>query len=405
MNIAVLYQDLFRMEKAVPAESRAVIAALADYCEVEVMGRDGAFPVSGVKNSSYSKLGGMWRHLKRLSHNNMDCIIIQAPFTKDAVVACLFSWVLGLKVVVQNFGQISGYAMGRQLFGKNPDVRSLEAETPSTQKGSLAMRVRTSKSKVGKYGLIRIYRLLDSYWISGWLVFSHYSRAQLCQLVGVDPERCLSVPWPANPVSKTITGNWYEAKGLSIGKLRFVYWGRVDYEMKGLDRLVKGVSFLLKHNPELRQQLVIYIIGPDYNGGEELFDSINNSDLSDIVVWLKPDQYEPGCLDPLRDADASILLSRWDGFPRSLRESLGLGVPIFVSKETHFGDIVKDYDCGIVIENSDSADDVSEGLRTLFNECRRMRGERNPQTAFSELSPSQVGKNAIVGIEQLIRTK
>lgn len=405
MKIAIIYQDLFRMEKAVPAESRAVIAALAEYSEVVVMGRDGAFPVTDVKNLSYSKLGGMWRHLKRLSLDNVDCIIIQAPITKDAVVACLFSWVLGLNVVVQNFGQISGYAMGRKLFDENPDVGFLESEERGNQNVSWTLRWQASKGKVGKYCLTRIYQLLDYCWISGWLVFSSYSERQLRQLVGVSSCRCLSVPWPATPLPRSNKGNWYEERGLAIGKLRFVYWGRVDYEMKGLDRLVKGIAYLLKKNPELRQQLAVYIIGPEYKGGNELVDSINNSCLSDVVVWLKPGDYESGCLDPLRDSDASVLLSRWDGFPRSLRESLGLNCPIFVSSETHFGDIIRDHDCGVVIENADSAEDVSVGLKILFNECRRMREEGNPQTAFMRLSPSHIGKITLAGIEKLLRKK
>ena len=62
-------------------------------------------------------------------------------------------------------------------------------------------------------------------------------------------------------------------------------------------------------------------------------------------VWSKSNQ-------PLKKADYSILLGKWDGSPRSLRESINYNVPIIVSRETNFEDLVNLTNCGIVLKET-----------------------------------------------------
>jgi glycosyltransferase involved in cell wall biosynthesis len=145
--------------------------------------------------------------------------------------------------------------------------------------------------------------------------------------------------------------------------------------MKGLDRLLAGVEWAKKNEGELSFQL--FIIGPGYQGGEQLVRrDIERRGLSENVTVLLPGEYPKGDLSPLLDACMSILLSRWDGVPRALRESLALGVPVLVSKETHFESVVRETGAGIVLENSDDPTSVGKALLEMCKHPLKYRVEK-----------------------------
>ena len=111
----------------------------------------------------------------------------------------------------------------------------------------------------------------------------------------------------------------------------FVVWSRLDFRFKGLDRALAGARWANEHtdgNPGFR----LYLSGPDYRGGTIAAQSfIDEFGLADVVKILGPEQYGAGSKAPLRDADATVLLSRWDGSPRTLREAAHFGTPMLVT--------------------------------------------------------------------------
>ena len=82
--------------------------------------------------------------------------------------------------------------------------------------------------------------------------------------------------------------------------------------------------------------------------------------------------YEKGSIDPLRDADVNILLSRWDGFPRTLRESTIFEVPMLVFEETNFGDLVRNFQEGIVAKNPDNVSELILDLAFISKSNNRI---------------------------------
>ena len=69
------------------------------------------------------------------------------------------------------------------------------------------------------------------------------------------------------------------------------------------------------------------------------------------------------------DADFIVLFSRWDGFPRVLRESLSSGIPIIVSKETHFSEIINEFKVGIVVKDFNSNFNYDELAKFELNKA------------------------------------
>ena len=147
----------------------------------------------------------------------------------------------------------------------------------------------------------------------------------------------------------------------SEDKLRLVFWSRTDYYYKGIDRILNAIRYLVEEESYISFKL--YIIGPDYNKGyDRISEFINSHRLNEHVELLKTGKYTSGTIGMLARADLSVSLSRWDGPPRVIRESLTLGVPVLASEEANFDIYHEHLDCGYL---SKSQDDLVRILRNL----------------------------------------
>ena len=86
-----------------------------------------------------------------------------------------------------------------------------------------------------------------------------------------------------------------------------------------------------------------------------------------------------GNISPFINADYSILSSRWDGFPRSLRESLEYQVPIICSIETNFADICRKFQCGISFKNKNE-------LIKIFNNVSKSESQNLKRNCYNASS-------------------
>ena len=132
--------------------------------------------------------------------------------------------------------------------------------------------------------------------------------------------------------------------------INIIYWGRIDYRTKGIDRLL----VFAKNTFELDKKNIIkfHLMGPDYNDG--LKETLLEIEKLDLVnkVFVHPSNVWKDTKEPLIQADYSILLARWDWFPKSLRESIHYNVPIIITEETNFCDLVKETNCGVVLNQN-----------------------------------------------------
>jgi len=153
----------------------------------------------------------------------------------------------------------------------------------------------------------------------------------------------------------------------SNDKLKLVFWSRADFYYKGIDRILRAIKCLIEEGSDIAFKL--YIVGPDYNMGyKKTHNYLEEYSLGAHVELVKTGGYTPGTLGLLASADLSVCLSRWDGPPRVIRESLTLGVPVLASKEANFDLYLEKLNCGYL---SASQEELVDILRSLnLNDIR-----------------------------------
>jgi len=174
----------------------------------------------------------------------------------------------------------------------------------------------------------------------------------------------------------------------------FVVWSRLDFRFKGLDRTLAGVRWAWEQSdgmPGFR----LYLSGPDYRGGTlAATEYIEGHGLTDVVEILTPQEYGPGSKTPLRDADATVLLSRWDGSPRTLREAAHFGTPMLVTEETNFADLVREHNAGLVVDGDDPAA-VGQALLDLTDSAVAARLGQGARALAEDCSWAAIGHSLL----------
>ena len=120
---------------------------------------------------------------------------------------------------------------------------------------------------------------------------------------------------------------------------------RVDMSVKGLDRMIKCVRQL----KAMHKQLVWAVVGdgPDL---EDLRQRVREADIDDYVLAVGKR------LNPLpfvKEADVFCLLSRYEGRPMVITESMILGTPPLVTQYLAATEQIQDGVDGIIVENED----------------------------------------------------
>ena len=101
-------------------------------------------------------------------------------------------------------------------------------------------------------------------------------------------------------------------------------------------------------------------------------------------------------MQPFVSADYSILLSRWDGFPRSLRESIFYNIPIIASKETNFGDIINKTDCGYLIDFKKSENFLKFIKELIYNKKEIIDNQKKNCEKAKYFLSEEFYKNSII---------
>ena len=133
-------------------------------------------------------------------------------------------------------------------------------------------------------------------------------------------------------------------------RTRFIYIGRLDVRIKGLDIMLEAVRASADIMRRANASLDIY--GPDKNGS---FDAVANmikkkgvSDIVEIHRAVKGKAKERALLG----ADVFIQSSRNEGMPMGILEALSYGLPCLVTEGTTLGEIVDEYGAGWRCETS-----------------------------------------------------
>ena len=161
-------------------------------------------------------------------------------------------------------------------------------------------------------------------------------------------------------------------------KLRFVYVGRLDYHIKGLDIMLDAFALLMQTPYKERCELRIY--GPDYKGRyAHLEQMIAERSLNELVT-LNPSVFGAEKEAVLLDSDVFIQTSRTEALTLGILEALAYGLPCLVTPGTTWGDYINDSHAGWValptpkdvFEKIVSAIDEAQSLSEKSEKARRL---------------------------------
>ncbi|SDT65072.1 Glycosyltransferase involved in cell wall bisynthesis [Mucilaginibacter mallensis] len=129
-------------------------------------------------------------------------------------------------------------------------------------------------------------------------------------------------------------------------KLKLLFMGRLDPLHKGLDLLIKSMTYLKDAEVELT------LIGPQFTEEAQryLHQLITKLNLT-ASVTIKAPVYKQTEKEELYTAHQLFVhTSRWEGMPTGVIEALSYGMPVLISKGTNLAEIVKKEQFGWVID-------------------------------------------------------
>lgn len=147
-------------------------------------------------------------------------------------------------------------------------------------------------------------------------------------------------------------------------KTEFVFIGRLDIRVKGLDFLISAV----KSKAEILRQnnAVFNIYGPDLCGSFSDIEKIIKENKVEDIIKLNHEVVDEEKERILLDADVFIQTSRHEGMPMGILEALSYGVPCLVTKGTSLAEFINENNCGWGCETT--ADDIAQKLETIIAE-------------------------------------
>jgi glycosyltransferase involved in cell wall biosynthesis len=151
--------------------------------------------------------------------------------------------------------------------------------------------------------------------------------------------------------------------------LKFLYIGRLDAYIKGLDLMLEAVGKQADFLRENHCKLVMF--GPDYKGRfKHVQELIKKNSIEDIVT-LNEAIYSQDKIEQILEADIFIQTSRTEGMPMGIIEAMSYGLPCIVTEGTSVSDIVSNNDAGWACKTNSS--DIASVLKQAINERDSMQ--------------------------------
>ena len=146
----------------------------------------------------------------------------------------------------------------------------------------------------------------------------------------------------------------------------------MNFPIKGLDHILRGIGLLRKKDPESRFRLLV--IG---RGDRKAYGRLaRDLGLGDAVVFAGavardklPEFYAAG--------DLYVMLSRFDTFGMVVLEAMAAGLPVLISGRVGARDVVREGENGFVVGNPEDADAVAGRIGAMLN--RKIRAEMGRQ--------------------------
>ena len=131
-------------------------------------------------------------------------------------------------------------------------------------------------------------------------------------------------------------------------KIKFLYVGRLDYHIKGLDIMLDAFKLLMES--PYKDQCELHIYGPDYQGRYAHVEQMIAERSLEGAVKLNPAVFGVDKETVLLESDVFVQTSRTEAMPMGLLEALAYGLPCLVTVGTTLGNVIKRYNAGWVAE-------------------------------------------------------
>jgi UDP-glucose:(heptosyl)LPS alpha-1,3-glucosyltransferase len=162
----------------------------------------------------------------------------------------------------------------------------------------------------------------------------------------------------------------------------------MNFAIKGLDHLLRGLGRLRWRNPEQRFRLLAVGKG-DEKGYKRLAHDLG---IGDAVVFggavareKLPEFYLAG--------DIYAMLSRFDTFGMVVLEAMAAGLPVLISGRVGARDLVREGENGFVVEDPGDSDAVADRIETMLSrEVRRKMGQAAGKTAMENSWEAAAGR-------------
>ncbi len=198
---------------------------------------------------------------------------------------------------------------------------------------------------------------------------------QLVELYGAESDTVVTVP-PGVDLDVFRPGSQAAARarlGLPRDAVVLLFAGRIQ-PLKAPDVLVRAAAELIAHDPELRDRLVVAVVGgPSGTGRDEphaLLQLAGSLDLRDVVRFQPPVD-QRALADWYRAADLTAVPSYNESFGLVALESQACGTPVVAASVGGLRTAVADRRSGILVEGHDPGE-WAHAIRTLVDDPLRL---------------------------------
>lgn len=182
--------------------------------------------------------------------------------------------------------------------------------------------------------------------------------------------------------------------------VKFIYIGRYEWRVKGLDLLFKAIK--TDANILRRNKCHFDLYGPDILGRlDQVRQLVQENGIEDLVsIYTEISGIEKE--EKLLDADIFIQTSRHEGMPMGILEAMSYGIPCLITEGTSLAERVEKFDAGWNAGRLN--DDIANAIKKLFEECDSLSTKsKNARLLISrEFAWSIIARNTLEQYKKLL---
>jgi len=149
---------------------------------------------------------------------------------------------------------------------------------------------------------------------------------------------------------------------LSNQDFQFIYVGRYDYEIKGLDQLLLACFEIKEQMVKNHIKLCLYGSGSE-NEINKIKQDVLRYGLEKIVFWHGP-IYGEDKRKVILDSQVFVQVSRSEGQPLGVMEAMSLGMPLLLSSGTGYQSIISETNCGYCV--STTSQEIAAAMLKMY---------------------------------------